>query len=164
MSELRVVQNTGPVISLLKRIMRKISAQILLPKSSLINFETCFHWKSSVRQTQKYSLSKCLLRHDVVRVFVSSLVLVFVLAILSWCPKTWHIYIVYNILCLNISSIYILIKTFTYVYIIWWSYLTSNNFCITYLLNQSIFIKSVFQNQQYKIMSCFEVHNVNHIV
>jgi len=30
--------------------------------------------------------SKCLLSHDVVRVFVSSLVLVFVLAILSWCP------------------------------------------------------------------------------
>jgi len=26
------------------------------------------------------------LRHDVVRVFVSSLVLVFVRAILSWCP------------------------------------------------------------------------------
>jgi len=29
---------------------------------------------------------KCLLRHDVVRNFVSSLVLVFVRAILSWCP------------------------------------------------------------------------------
>jgi len=52
-------------------------------------------------------LSKCLLRHDVVRVFVSFLVLVFVRAILSWCPLTWHIYIVYNILCLNISSSYI---------------------------------------------------------
>ena len=35
---------------------------------------------------QKYMFSKCLLRHDVVRVFVSSLVLVFVRAILSWCP------------------------------------------------------------------------------
>jgi len=30
--------------------------------------------------------SKCLLRHDVVRVFVSFCVLVFVRAILSWCP------------------------------------------------------------------------------
>ena len=39
--------------------------------------------------------------------FVSFRVLVFVRAILSWCPYTWHIYIVYNILCLNISSIYI---------------------------------------------------------
>jgi len=38
------------------------------------------------RKTQKYMLSKGLLRHDVVRVFVSSLVLVFVRAILSWCP------------------------------------------------------------------------------
>ena len=28
--------------------------------------------------------------------------------ILSWCPLTWHIYIVYNILCLNISSIFII--------------------------------------------------------
>ena len=38
------------------------------------------------RQTQKYMFSKCLLRHDVLRVFVSSLVLVFLRAILSWCP------------------------------------------------------------------------------
>jgi len=38
------------------------------------------------RKTQKYMFSKCLLRHDVVRVFVSSLVLVFVRAILSCCP------------------------------------------------------------------------------
>jgi len=30
--------------------------------------------------------SKCLLRHDVVSVFVSFCVLVFVRAILSWCP------------------------------------------------------------------------------
>ena len=37
-------------------------------------------------EKQKYMFSKCLLRHDVVRVFVSSLVLVFVRAILSWCP------------------------------------------------------------------------------
>jgi len=36
-------------------------------------------------------------------------VLVFVRAILSWCPYTWHIYIVCNILCLNISSIYIIL-------------------------------------------------------
>ena len=27
-------------------------------------------------------------------------------AILSWCPSTWHVYIVYNIFSLNISSIY----------------------------------------------------------
>ena len=60
--------------------------------------------------------SKCLLRHGVVRVFVSSLVLVFVRAILSWCPLTWHIYIVYNILCLNISSIYITITIHTFTH------------------------------------------------
>jgi len=29
-------------------------------------------------------------------------------AILSWCPQTWHVYIVYNILSLNITSIYII--------------------------------------------------------
>jgi len=39
--------------------------------------------QKKIRKTQKYSLSKCLLRHDVVRVFVSFLVLVFVRAILS---------------------------------------------------------------------------------
>ena len=39
--------------------------------------------------------------------FLSFCVLVFVRAILSWCPLTWHIYIVYNILSLNISLIYI---------------------------------------------------------
>ena len=38
------------------------------------------------KNTKKYMFSKCLLRHDVVRVFVSSLVLVYVRAILSWCP------------------------------------------------------------------------------
>jgi len=38
------------------------------------------------RKTEKYSLSKCMLRHDVVRVFVSFLVLVIERAILSWCP------------------------------------------------------------------------------
>ena len=42
--------------------------------------------KGKIRKTQKYTFSKCLLRHDVVGVFVSSLALVFVRAILSWCP------------------------------------------------------------------------------
>jgi len=42
--------------------------------------------RKKIRKTQKYSLSKCLVRHDVVKVFVSFLVLVFVRAILSWCP------------------------------------------------------------------------------
>ena len=37
-------------------------------------------------KTQKYSFFKCLLRHDVVRVFVLFCVLVFVRAILSWYP------------------------------------------------------------------------------
>jgi len=41
--------------------------------------------KKSPKNT-KNMFSKCLLRHDVVRVFVASLVLVFVRAILSWCP------------------------------------------------------------------------------
>jgi len=48
-----------------------------------------------------------MLRHGVVRVFVSFCVLVFVRAILSWCPYTWQIYSVNNILSFNISSIYI---------------------------------------------------------
>jgi len=43
-----------------------------------------------------------MLRNGVVRVFVSFCVLVFVRAILSWCPENWHIYIVYNIRSLNI--------------------------------------------------------------
>ena len=41
----------------------------------------------------------------------------FVRTILSWCPLTWHIYIVYNILSLNISSIYII--PFLVTFIIW---------------------------------------------
>jgi len=50
----------------------------------------------------------CLLRHGVLRVFVSFCVLVFVRTILSFCHGALkHIYIVYNILLLNISSIYI---------------------------------------------------------
>jgi len=48
--------------------------------------------KNEKSEKHKNMFSKCLLRHDVVRVFVSSLVLVFVRAILSWCPLTWHIY------------------------------------------------------------------------
>ena len=53
--------------------------------------------------TQTYMFSKCMLRYDVVRVFESSLVLVFVRVILSW----WHVYIVCNTFCLNVSLIYI---------------------------------------------------------
>ena len=41
--------------------------------------------KIKIRKHTKYSFSKCLLRYDVVRVFVSFCVLVFVRAILSWC-------------------------------------------------------------------------------
>jgi len=40
-------------------------------------------------------------------------VLVFIRAILLWYPLTWHIYIVYNILSLNIASIYIM-DTYTF--------------------------------------------------
>ena len=38
------------------------------------------------RKTQQYNFSKCLLRHDVVRDFVSFCVIVFVRAILLLCP------------------------------------------------------------------------------
>jgi len=38
------------------------------------------------KNTKKLVFSKCMLRRGVVRVFVSFLVLVFVRAILSWCP------------------------------------------------------------------------------
>ena len=40
--------------------------------------------------------------------FVLLCVFDFAWAILSWCPYTWHVYIVYNILSLNITSIYII--------------------------------------------------------
>jgi len=39
--------------------------------------------------------------------FCVVLCVVFVRAILSWCPWTWHVYIVYNSLSLNIPSIYV---------------------------------------------------------
>ena len=52
----------------------------------LLSKHNTFMRYSIKHKTQKYSLSKCMLRHDVVRVFVSFLVLVFVRAILSWCP------------------------------------------------------------------------------
>jgi len=56
-------------------------------------------------KTQKYVVfSKCLLRHDVLRVYESYCVLVFERAI---CHGALNTYIVYNILYLNISSIYI---------------------------------------------------------
>jgi len=53
-----------------------------LQNDQRLNNQVCkirFDYKIN-RKTQKYSLSKCLLRHDVVRVFVSFLVLVFVRA------------------------------------------------------------------------------------
>jgi len=60
-----------------------------------------------VWKTQKYSLSKCLLRHDVVRIFC-------VVPCVSFCtghsvmmPLNMTYLHFYNILCLNISSIYI---------------------------------------------------------
>jgi len=46
---------------------------------------------------------KRLLCLGVLRVFVFFCVLAFVRAILSWCPYTWHIHIVNNILSLNSS-------------------------------------------------------------
>ena len=46
------------------------------------------------------------MRLGVLRIFMLFCVLVFVRAILSWWPSTWHINIVYIILYLNIYSIY----------------------------------------------------------
>jgi len=48
--------------------------------------ELSIKMKRKIRKTQKYRFSKCLLRHDVVSVFVSFFVLVLVQAILSWFP------------------------------------------------------------------------------
>ena len=59
-----------------------------------------------LKQKRFYAFLR-LLRHGIVPVFVSFFVLVFVRAILSRCPSTWHIYIVYNILSLNLSLIYV---------------------------------------------------------
>jgi len=63
------------------------------------------HIKTKIRKTQKCSffLNVCCVMVLYV-FFVSFFVLVCVRAILSWCP---YIYIVYNILSLNISSVYI---------------------------------------------------------
>ena len=47
-----------------------------------------FKDKKNPKNTKIVFFSKCLLRHGVVRVFVSLCVLVFVRAILSWCPLT----------------------------------------------------------------------------
>jgi len=83
--------------------------------------------KEKSEKHKKYMFSKFLLRHVVVRVFVSSLVLGFVRAILSWCPLIWHIYIVYKILCVNISSIYIVItQVMNLLNGIWRHHLLSN--------------------------------------
>jgi len=68
--------------------------------------------KSKHSNTQTTSYFKCLLRLGVLCVCVLLCVFVFVPAILSWCPWTWHVYIVYIILSLNGSSIYIYTKTF----------------------------------------------------
>jgi len=62
--------------------------------------------KEKIRKTRKIVYSECLLRLRVLCVFVLFCVFVFVWAILSWCPWTCHVYIVYSILSLNISSIY----------------------------------------------------------
>ena len=59
--------------------------------------------------TKKSFFSECLLRLDVLRVSVLFCVFDFVRIILSWCPYTWHVYIVYSILSLNISPIYMAI-------------------------------------------------------
>jgi len=44
--------------------------------------------------------------------FVLFCVLLCVRAVLSWCHLTWHVYMVYNNLSLNISSIYFILKVF----------------------------------------------------
>ena len=54
-------------------------------KRSSFFFYSIIVW-FKISRVFKYSVSKCLLRHDGVRVFVSFCVLVFVRAILSWCP------------------------------------------------------------------------------
>ena len=66
-----------------------------------------FNIRLTRKHTKYYLSSKCLLRLRVLRVFVLFCVLGFVRAILPWCPLTLHMYIVYNIVSLNISSIYI---------------------------------------------------------
>jgi len=45
-------------------------------------------------------------------------VFVFVRAILSWCPYTWHVYIVYNIFSLNTSPMYIVNGTLTSIWVL----------------------------------------------
>jgi len=58
-------------------------------------------WWTGINENIVYSES-------VLNLSVMRVLCVFVRAFLSGCPSTWHVYIVYNILSLNISSIYII--------------------------------------------------------
>ena len=74
-----------------------VFTNILFPHTFL-NTNVVFFWISVA--------TRCL------RVFVLFYALVFVRTFLSWCPKTWNVYTVYNILSLNLTlsliiSIYI---------------------------------------------------------
>ena len=85
---------------------------LTVPRRTFIDFwrSPLSNWKLKIkkikiRKTQKIVISLCMLRLCILR--VCDVLCVFVRAILSWCPLTWLVHIVYNMFSLNISSIYI---------------------------------------------------------
>jgi len=74
-------------------------------------YEFCKKEKSET--PQKIVFSKCRLRLGVLCVLCCSVCWFFVMAILSWCHETWHVYIVYNILSF-VSLQFILYDKFVY--------------------------------------------------
>ena len=113
------------------------------------------------------------MRLGVLRVFVLFCVLVFVQAILSRCPKTWHVNIVYNILSLNISSIYVtrLYKTITSIvqlsmqesYYIWINQISSFHLTesVTYLFISSSAFNVMNRNRFHLVLNIFSLKKVS---
>jgi len=74
-----------------------------------------------------------MLRHDVVRVFVSNCVLVFVRVILSWCPKHLH--------CLQHSLYEHLFHLSCYSYHVSWVNKVTLTVCVDYLIRNNMDIQ-----------------------
>jgi len=85
----------------------------------------------------KIVISLCLLRLCILRLLWCSVC--FLRAILSWCPQTWLVHIVYNIFSLNISSIYILtMQTTTETREYKWYSIHSTSLCVLCHMSQAV--------------------------
>jgi len=95
----------------------------------------------------------CLFSYAVVRGFVSFLVLVFVRVILSWCPRIWHIYIVYNIFVWTSLQFILYINVYLYTSSamhVWRCLAKINNYVFSLILN--LFLNILMTNIHYVIM------------